>query len=934
MNVEIIPGNADLIEAAALRIEESGVDPAAALVVFPGKRPAHHLRRRLARERGTAFIPPRILSMDELIHRIFDEKTGGSLPLMEDIDAVALLHEIQLGSPRPIGGSAFMSLDSFLGIGLTVFKDIEELLIEGVPQEKIRDFQPLIQDGIPPASRDRLAEISRFYTAFYPAARKRGLSTRSLRYKEVSDSASEKDLGGSGIAVFAGFYALSGCERVFLRRLAALPSVSFIFQDGPGLEGELTGLEIGKSAFVKAGSAPTPLKTTFTSSPDTHGQVFALSASLEAAGEETAIVLPRAETLFPLLRHCLSRFDPNGYNVSLGYPLDRTPLYGFFADLMECAASMDGGRVYLPDYLTFALHPYVKNIRFKGSAEATRVLFHAIEDELSSARTRTFVALEDIESDRKLFESVADRVPVGGGSASPAELAAHLRAIHDRTIRRFRSFSSVGDFARSCADLVSWVHESGTASSHPFFSSFAEEFCRCLDLIARSLMGEKTFAELGSYFALFRKFLRTRHHPFPGTPLRGLQVLGSLETRGLRFERLFVLDANEGALPGDAGEGSLLPLAVRLALGLPTRLERDRTARYHFELMAAGAKEMHLFSVESGDKERSRFVERLLWERQKEEGTARESGLVRQIQYRVSLENSSPAPAAKTAEMTGLLRRMRYSATSLDAYLRCPLRFYNRYVLGLGRREQASGEIEQADIGLFVHEALFRYFSDRTGRPLTAADVDPEEMGRITDALFRERWGDAETGAARLLRGQLRSRLLEYVRRYLKDVVGSMGLEIIGLERRVQTVRGGFSLAGRLDALEKRNAEAWIIDYKTSANPGWYRIRFDRLDPGDRESWDKAVPTLQLPFYLMLEPAAKNAMFLLIGRSVMDRSIELPLYEDAAEAAREGPRLEAVIMGLLDEIAAPDVPFSPARDLKRACPGCDFTAVCGTQWME
>ncbi len=932
MNLSVIPMGADLVEEVALRVEESGLKPAELLVVFPGKRPAHHLRRRLARARKTAFVPPRITSMDELVNRIFDDRGDGRAPLMEDLDAVALLHEIQLGAPHPIGGNAFMSLDGFFAIGLSIFRDLEELLIEGVPPEKVGEFEILIQTGIPPASRERLAELSRFYGEFYPAAEKRGLSTRSSRYRAVSDSIAEGDLGDCRAAIFAGFYSMSGAEREIFRRVAALPSVSFVFQEGPGLEGKLDSLGVKHHGVGKDRRADTPI-TTFTSSPDTHGQVFALGGALREAGEETAIVLPRAETLFPLLRHCLSSFDEESYNISLGYPLDRTPLYGFFADLMELVGSMDEGRVYVPDYLTFVLHPYTKNIRFRGSAELTRVLFHAVEDRLSSARTKTFIALEDMESDPAIFESVIARTAEEEGAVSAAELAAHLKSIHDRTIRRFRSFSSVADFARVCMDLISWVHESSTARSHPYFSSFAEEFSRCLDLISRSLMGGKSFTETSSYFFLFKMFLKTRHHPFPGTPLRGLQVLGSLETRGLRFERLFVLDANEGALPASSGDDSLLPFAVRAALGLPTYRDRDQAAEYHFTLMAAGARELHLFSVESGEKERSRFVERLLWERQKTEGAIQETGLVRPIQYRVNLENKSPEPVAKTPEMLEMLKGRNYSATSLDAYLRCPLSFYHRYSLGLGKREQASGEIEQADIGLFVHDALFRYFSKRTGRPLTEADADPQAMGAVVDGLFRERWGDADAGTARLLRGQLKSHLLDFVTRYLGDLVAATRVEIDSLERSVQASRDGFSLVGRLDALEKRDSSPWIIDYKTSANPYWYRIRFDRLDSDDRETWDRAIPTLQLPFYLMLEPRARNAMFLLIGRSVLDRSIEVPLYADSAEEARERPRLEAVIMGLLDEIVSPDVPFMPAKDMKRACPMCDFTALCGTQWL-
>jgi inactivated superfamily I helicase len=94
--------------------------------------------------------------------------------------------------------------------------------------------------------------------------------------------------------------------------------------------------------------------------------------------------------------------------------------------------------------------------------------------------------------------------------------------------------------------------------------------------------------------------------------MQGMQVLGVLETRSLAFDRVFILDGNEGVFPVAGTEGSLLTFPVRVALGLPTSCDREEEAAYHFALHAAGAKELHLFSLESGEKERSRFVERLL----------------------------------------------------------------------------------------------------------------------------------------------------------------------------------------------------------------------------------------------------------------------------------------------------------------------------------
>ena len=118
-----------------------------------------------------------------------------------------------------------------------------------------------------------------------------------------------------------------------------------------------------------------------------------------------------------------------------------------------------------------------------------------------------------------------------------------------------------------------------------------------------------------------------------------MQVLGSLETRSFQFERIFILDANEGVFPEAGQENTLLPFPVRQALGLSTYRDQEDIAAYHFELLAAGAREMHLFYVDSADKERSRFVERLLWEQQKERRLRDERGLIRSISYKVNLTN-------------------------------------------------------------------------------------------------------------------------------------------------------------------------------------------------------------------------------------------------------------------------------------------------------
>ena len=941
MNARMLASDANLVEELARAIESSGQDLSTALVVFPGKRPAHFLRHRLAASRGESFIPPRILSMDELVDDVYEKRHFGAVtPRLDPIDAVAILHDIQIAAPHPLGGSAFMTLDSFLPVGLKVYNDIEELCIEGVAVKAVADVQPLVEEEVPPRSRERLRSLAHFYEEFYATIESRDFSTRSSRYREVGLAIAEEDLAPAGSVYFVGFYALTRSEKSLLTRLHSCGRVSFLFQDGPGLLEKLDGLPL-RGVLPEKSSSPSSPAVHFYASPDTHGQVFALNAVLPDAGPGTLVVLPKPDTLFPLVRHCLSRFDADSYNVSLPYPLQRTPLYGFLNDLMELVGSMDGDRVYLPDYVSFVLHPYVKNLRLGASAEATRVLFHALEERLAAERTRRFATLAEIESSEGLFAEAARRM---GGADEPALAAAlrdHLADIHARTISQFQSFKSVRDFAERCIRLVSWVHDESTARDHPYFTPFSEAFVRALETIRGSLMAEKSFNDTASYFVLLRRYLQTRYLPFPGTPLHGLQVLGALETRSLSFEKVFILDANEGTFPETGAESTLLPLPVRSTLGLSTYHDQEDIAAYHFALLKAGAQEIHLFYQESGENERSRFVERLIWEHQKAEKNLDEHGIVERIQYRVNLGTTPPQPIAKTPEVAEWLAGYSFSATTLDAYLQCPLRFYYKTVLKLGPREETTGEIEATDIGSFVHDVLREYFGPRVGKPLSTLDMDTAVLGGIIDTAFVKRFGPAVTGANRLLRDQVRRHLGDFLDHYMHDLVSGHRVIVKAVEHDISTKQQGFSLRGRLDVVEERDGKPFLIDYKSSANRHNYAVRFSMLDAEDRATWSAAIPTLQLPFYMLLYAAEAGipateiqALFLLLGRTEMDEKIEVPLFDDASEAAAGWNKLDAVIFGLLEEIVSVQVPFTPAPDLRTACARCDFTALCGTAWLK
>jgi len=926
----------NLIEEIAGHLIGIEKDYSSNLVVFPGKRPSHFLRKALAEKERSSFVPPRIFSMDDFIDFIYEEKLGNSSRKLESIDAVAILYDIHKNSPNPLGSKSFLTPDTFFPIGLKIYSDIEELYIEGIGLATVKEIDTVAGENVPEPTARRLQSLSYFYEAFYKKIDEAHCSTRSSRYREGSLSIEKVSLDQFRKMIFAGFFALTRSEKDIFNSLKRKEESLFLFQEGFGID--LSGLGI----TAEREAAPAEPEIHFYQSPDTHGQVFGTGSLLknkidsgELLDEKTVIVLPSPETLFPLLHHSLSLFRPDQYNVSLGYPLQRTPLFGLFNNLMELIISMDGDRLYLPYYLEFILHPYIKNIYFDGRADMTRILFHVIEEALTEKKAKMFVSLSDIEKDETITGFIKERILNVEPGMTLAMMKDHMKAIHGNTIEKMLSIKDVGDFAKKLKEVIEYIYERSTARLHPFFYPYSESFVTQLDLISRSQMREIRFEEKGSYFNLIKRVMTTAYTPFLGTPLRGVQVLGFLETRNIKFEKVFFLDVNEGIVPEITKEDTLLPFKVRKLLRLPTYLDREKLMAYYFDTLIQGAREVHLFYVENDEKERSRFVEKLLWERQKREGRSDDKGYVKAIQYSVTLQSKRPRPIMKSGEMIRFLKNCPFSASSLDTYLGCPLEFYYEYVLGLREREIVSDELERGEIGLFVHQVLFDYFKERIGRTLSEKDMSLKELEKIIYGRFEEHYGRDPTGEIYLLQRQIEKHLKDFIKHYQTPKIKECPLEIMHLEQKLEVERESFRLKARLDRVEKRAGRTAIIDYKTSANKKYLSINYHKLDRGNRADWSEAIGTLQLPFYLTVysqatgeKPEGIDCIFLLLGRTRIDSTIELPLFEDETEFNQRFADLYHVIFSLLREIVDPRQPFVPTTAVKNRCDRCIYRHIC------
>jgi ATP-dependent helicase/nuclease subunit B len=957
----MLPPSRDLIGEVAALLTAVRNDYSENLVVFPGKRPAHFLRKFIAGEIRSAYLPPAIFSMEEFIDHMYETMSQPSRRKIETIDAIAFLFNAHRGMERPVGGDGFLSLDTFFPLGMRIFRDLEELVIEGVERSKLVSLESLMAAPLPPETARSLQSLSFFYDTFYPAIRQAGFSSRSERYRFVSSQISRNASPWRRV-VFAGFYGLTASEKQLFKKILDWDDAFLLFQDGPGIRAHLSFLGINPGVQRSDDDDGTGSRAAvhFHKSPDSHGQVFALSALLKTQAEEAsrtvlgqssnsctrgtmpvdtvAIVLPSPQSLFAVLYHALPVVPDGDFNISLGYPLERTPTWGFLSSLMQLGISMDGERFYIPDYLDVVLHPYTKNIYLGGKSEITRIMFHAVEEVLLQDRTKSFVTLGEIEENSELFTLLMGRVSRTETTRQEAEIREHLRVIHDELIRKLAIFDDIGDFADKIMAVLAFMYGHSSAHLHPFFHPFAESFMEQLDLLRKSQVKRLAFSDKHGYFHFLRRYISHCFTAFEGTPLHGLQVLGFLETRNLRFDRTYILDVNEDVIPDTRKEESLVPLGVRQAIGLPTYRDRDALAAYYFDTLVRGSREVHIFFVENGRKEKSRFVERLLWDRQAEEKTESAAPYVGSLNYRLSLETSEPRILTKTAAMSEFLRSRAFDATSLDVYLRCPLQFYYRYVLNLEKKEGTWSGVEKVGVGRLVHKIMFAYFEKRRGFTLSAADMNGADMKSHVESVFEEIYGPEPIGPVYLLRRQVLRQMEAYLQRYERPLVSRLPVTILRLEHRIERSVKGLTFRGILDRIDLRGETTCVVDYKIASSATRYAIDFDRLVVDDRDTWAEAIGSIQLPFYLFLNeehgrarPEDGDAMFLFLGKAHLDQRIELRLFREGDDRSSAYGKVKHVLLGLASEIADPRTPFEPALRKAKACAFCDYQYLCGTQ---
>ena len=206
---------------------------------------------------------------------------------------------------------------------------------------------------------------------------------------------------------------------------------------------------------------------------------------------------------------------------------------------------------------------------------------------------------------------------------------------------------------------------------------------------------------------LLRRQMENVTMPFNGEPVTDLQVLGVLETRVLDFDKVLMLNVEEGIVPQKSHDVSFIPFYLRKAYHMQTDDERATVYAYNFFRLLSRTREVTMLytSAEANANSRglSRFVLQML---------ASDRFEVNKYQLNESADVES---ADILDEPIQPFRRTWLSPSAINSYVECPKKFYWQYVKGLREEEKPDSVMPKNELGTMVHRMMQYLYAERLG---------------------------------------------------------------------------------------------------------------------------------------------------------------------------------------------------------------------------
>ena len=793
------------------------------IFVLPNKRSGIFLKKILKEEASSNSFLPKILSIEEFVKDI----SG-----FESLDSVNLLFEfykVYKEHTRKENLDSFDNFSKWAPILIQDFNDLDSNLLDTasilsyLSDTKRIEHWKLETSGENQMIDNYLSFFDKIIT-YHKSFTKHLIHIKSgyqgLIYKTACDNLNSFLSGRKeNKYVFAGFNALNKAEEYIIQRFLE-DQLAEIYWDHDNFYKESNNQS--EQFFNRYEKTWNYYKTNdfkwksdLINSPKTihlHGlpknisqikHVGSVLKKLNQNGslEDTAIILGN-EKLLPTLLNSIPQ-EINTANITMGYELQNVPLSSFFHVLFKMHLNREKlnkkGSFYYKDLLALLNDPLLKE---------AWVTLPEFEDRLKSTINK-----ELFISEESLIEMVRE--------------SAYLSNLFQLL---FLNWTGAVDIVlQKITSIIKTLNQK--QDLNPLRREYLFRFYNIFLEISNLNEKFRFIENLKTLYQLFQQILKTEKLSFQGEPLEGLQIMGLLESRVLDFNTLIITSLNEGYLPASGGNNSFIPLDVKLERNIPTFFEKDAIFSYHFFRLLHRAKNVYLIynniTDDFGSGEPSRFIRQLK--------ISKELGLLDQVTFKEAVIhpklNHEPLELSKIDKTYEVIKKLKSSAekgfspSALMTYIRNPLDFYKRSVLGIKEYKKTEETIAANTFGTIVHDTLEQLYSPYLDTELKSEYLEKMivKVEKEVEGQFKKNYSiKAVKSGKNLLAFEIAKQfVLNFLHYEIKQVQKGKRIILRGLEIGVEMMHhhSGLNLPiklrGKIDRIDEVDGVLRIIDYKT-----------------------------------------------------------------------------------------------------------------------
>lgn len=884
-------------------------------IVFPNKRAALQLRTELAKTIKTNFWVPQILS----IQQAMEEWSGLQL-----IDSIEVIFEIIKMNPEffPYAAQMAKDFDEIDQYGV----DAAKLFAHLKDAKEIEEWNLSLENSVESNYLKFFGSLLSYYNNLRATLQKNGqgyygLITNTLA--SLDDAALQKCTQDRKI-IFAGFNALTTTEENIIVRMVESGNAVMLwdldryyyedekqeagyfarkfFQKHPNIEKNFIGdnfLTQAKKINIISVSG---------NAVQTNALQLQLSQTPENQQDKRAVILADESLLIPVLNAIPQ--SVGDIQVTMGYPFDKTIVYHFMDQWFRYQDSLtdDDNKIYLWTFLRFCNTDFIK------------LIFNGLEyDKLNAwlmemAKNSVYYFKK---SDLKIFESFEK-----------------LYEFLDIVTRKWKNTK---DCVTNLKEIL-LVSIAKLDKDNNFVKNQISVAGRIVNRIELLLNKYTDYIQIIDLQMLFTQVASQMSINLQGDK-EGLQIMGLLETRNLDFDTIHFLSVNEGVLPQNKNNNSLIPYDLRKDYGLPTYNQQQAVYAYHFYRVLQNAKEINLYYNNiadlSGMGEPSRFIRQLEYEYAQKNDKVK----IEHLQYKSPSinEKHESIEVAKTDEMLEIINSL--SPTSIGCYVRCPLQFYWKNIEKI-EDKTPDEEIQVNVVGSIIHATLDNFYKIFGNETISLALFDAMYEKHFKECYHKSLIdngfanGLPETGFNYLNKTVIDNMLANFIKFERKFLESGIQLRIVDTEKELNKdidIQGHkVMLHGFADRIDKVGDEIRIIDYKTGkVNP--YDMKINDKVVGITSMAEKSIQLLMYKYlYLHEHHDIKPDLIQpgIIGLQKLSHGVfnleinELHELHNNFEAT-----CDKYFNEFLQELFNKNIPFTQTEEVKN-CSFCDFKNIC------